>query len=357
MSVGEAASGGAQRRGFLEPTQGYLDSQNLSDSRGEMGIATQGSGAARPVDVADVVRRAGREFDAAQLRVQYRSDVLPTVAGDAHEIGRAVLALLGAVSSLAGPASRALLVSLNQTRELPAADEDPFIGSPPSGSGYVVLSVGVSQTLRGVADVRRWFEPVFTSSRLFAAEQNEPGRGARPSLAAVLASLRQQGAGLRVVPGPDGGLRLEVYFPFTDDPLDEGVVEDGGQRSQLQGQGRVLVIDDEPAVARLTGLVLDQHGFEVEVACSGSAALELITQQPSRFQLIIVDLSMPDLSGVEVLRRARALGCPAPVVLTSGHAESEADDAVKEADFAGYLQKPYRLEALLDVIERALSSS
>lgn len=319
-----------------------------------MGIASQEFGL--PVDVADLVRRAGREFGAAQLQFHNRGGALPMVAGDASELGRVVLTLLGAVSSLAGPTSRALLVTLTQTRQLPTPDDEPFIGCLPTGAGYVVLSVGVSEAVRAAADVRGWFEPMFAPSRLFLSERTDSPRSVGAGLASVVSTLRHQGAGLRVVTAEDGGLRFEVYFPFTDDPLDEGVGHDGEQRSQFQGQGRVLVIDDEPAVARLTGLVLDQHGFEVEVACSGSAALELITEHPARFQLIIVDLSMPDLSGVEVLRRARALGCPAPVVLTSGHAESEADDAVKAADFAGYLQKPYRLEALLEVIGRALNA-
>lgn len=121
-----------------------------------------------------------------------------------------------------------------------------------------------------------------------------------------------------------------------------------------RGSGRVLVVDDEPSVARLTALVLDQYGFEVEVAISGQDALEQIARQPSVFRLVVVDLSMPDLSGVDVLNRARALGCPAPMVLTSGHSSTDTDSVLKSSAFAGYLQKPYRLETLLEVIQRAL---
>lgn len=122
-----------------------------------------------------------------------------------------------------------------------------------------------------------------------------------------------------------------------------------------QGHGHVLVVDDEPSVARLTGLVLNQQGFDVEVAVSGRQALEMIQSLPGRFRLILVDLSMPDLSGVEVLQQARALGCPAPVVLTSGYSRTETAQVVGSAEFAGYLQKPYRLEALLEVIDSALA--
>jgi CheY-like chemotaxis protein len=123
----------------------------------------------------------------------------------------------------------------------------------------------------------------------------------------------------------------------------------------------VLVVDDEPSVARLTALVLDQYGFEVDVAISGLDALEHIARKPARkpagFRLIVVDLSMPDLTGVDVLKRARQLGCLAPMVLTSGHCSTDTDGVLRTSEFAGYLQKPYRLETLLEVIQQALLSS
>jgi DNA-binding response OmpR family regulator len=151
----------------------------------------------------------------------------------------------------------------------------------------------------------------------------------------------------------EGSMAQRELPPFGVDGV--GADADARQRGSWRGSGRVLVVDDEPSVARLTALVLDQHGFEVEVAVSGQEALAQISRTPAGFRLVVVDLSMPDLSGVDVLRQARALGCPAPMVLTSGHSRTDTVSAVRDANFAGYLQKPYRLEALLDVIQEALS--
>jgi DNA-binding response OmpR family regulator len=123
-----------------------------------------------------------------------------------------------------------------------------------------------------------------------------------------------------------------------------------------RGAGRVLVVDDEPSVARLTALVLDQYGFEVQVAASGREALEQIARAPAGYTLVVVDLSMPDLSGVDVLNHARALGCVAPMVLTSGHSSTDTERVLASSTFAGYLQKPYRLETLLEVIQQALAT-
>lgn len=166
----------------------------------------------------------------------------------------------------------------------------------------------------------------------------------------------QTGFGLGVTaPGMEleGSMAQRDIPPFGVDGV--GSDADSRQRATWRGSGRVLVVDDEPSVARLTALVLDQHGFEVEVAVSGQDALAQIGRTPAGFRLVVVDLSMPDLSGVDVLRQARALGCPAPMVLTSGHSRTDTVSAVRDAHFAGYLQKPYRLEALLDVIQEALS--
>jgi CheY-like chemotaxis protein len=171
--------------------------------------------------------------------------------------------------------------------------------------------------------------------------------------------LGGRGVGTSSFGGSKSGAELEGSMSQREIPPFgvDGVATDADarQRAAWRGAGRVLVVDDEPSVARLTALVLDQHGFEVEVAVSGHDALTQIGRSPSGFRLVVVDLSMPDLSGVDVLRQARALGCPAPMVLTSGHSRTDTVSAVRDVQFAGYLQKPYRLETLLDVIQDALS--
>jgi CheY-like chemotaxis protein len=118
--------------------------------------------------------------------------------------------------------------------------------------------------------------------------------------------------------------------------------------------GLVLVVDDEPAVARVTSMVLDQCGFDVAVAFSSRDALARLAEWSSRVRLVLVDLTMPDQDGIEFMRAARELGCQAPMVLTSGYLQDEADRRFVSQGFAGYLQKPYRLETLVDVLRRAL---
>jgi len=279
---------------------------------------------------------------------------VPPVRGDAGALRRVISALLS-VGIGQRPDEVDATIELREVSVLPDDAVEPFVGRRPVAETCVVLSVPAPS---GQSDAAR-LRALLDSSRaayLLRSPRFDPAD--ETALSECLAIVHRQGGGLRVVRPSGTGLWFEVYFPVADEGTDEtstGGDPDFVQGVTFRGHGRVLVIDDEPSVARLTGLVLDQHGFEVEVAGSGSEALSLIQRHPEGFRLVIVDLSMPDLSGVEVLLRARELGCSAPMVLTSGYSRNEAVQEAGNADFAGYLQKPYRLEALLDVIQAALT--
>lgn len=120
----------------------------------------------------------------------------------------------------------------------------------------------------------------------------------------------------------------------------------------FRGTGRLLVVDDDLAVARLTAMVLQQLGFEVDLVSGGAEALRAL--EAVRYRLVVVDLTMPDLDGVTVLQCARASGHRTPFVLTSGCPREEVEQRLNEHDFAGYLQKPYRMEQLVRLLRQLL---
>ncbi len=340
----------------------------MSDLRGVMGSTTQSSGEVRLVDFGALVGAVAKDVGERGRGPRIGMEVSPgafTIEADLPEVRDVVYALIGAVRAFGRQEQDArtdtppsggdqrLTVSLSRADELPSKEDEPFIGQPPEGDSFVVFTIHEPSAEVDQAGVRRLFEPMFTPTKLFTPDQRGArGRTHNPAgMATALGMLHALGGGLRVLQADPGGLRFEAYFPCS---RQEG--EQAGQSTAAwRGHGRILVVDDEPSVARLTGLVLDQQGFDVEVAGSGSAALELIEKGPKHYRLVIVDLSMPDFTGVEVMQRARELGCLTPMVLTSGHSRSEAGSDVKHSEFAGYLQKPYRLERLLEVIRGALS--
>lgn len=123
--------------------------------------------------------------------------------------------------------------------------------------------------------------------------------------------------------------------------------------THYRGAGRVLVADDEPSVARLTGLILGQCGFDVTVAASGKEALATIDANRSSLRLVLLDYNMPDFDGPAVLAAARERGCSVPMILSTGYPTDQEMGGLE--GFAALLHKPYRFETLVDVLRTVLN--
>ena len=114
----------------------------------------------------------------------------------------------------------------------------------------------------------------------------------------------------------------------------------------------VLVVEDEDALRELPEIVLVDEGYDVRCATSAACALDMVTAE--RPSLIIFDMTLPDLSGAELVERYRSLpNATAPVIAVSGIVNLEEEAARIEAD--GFLTKPFDLEALLSLVNRALT--
>ena len=117
---------------------------------------------------------------------------------------------------------------------------------------------------------------------------------------------------------------------------------DSSTAQTLSAPGRVLLVDDQPELRRLYRRNLSKLGHEVVEASNGLAAIELARQ--GRFDVVISDVRMPDLSGVELLRQLYELDPELPVVLMSGGLDAKAELAAKEYGAFAYLMKPVPFE-------------
>jgi len=121
------------------------------------------------------------------------------------------------------------------------------------------------------------------------------------------------------------------------------------------GKGTILMVDDEPLVRRALSRMLQSLGFSVVEEEDGQAALEWLTNNPLGAVLAIVDMSMPGLSGAEVLSQITQLAPELPVVISSGRDREEVFDQLRAHPPAGFLPKPYRLSELEAVLLQALA--
>jgi len=118
-----------------------------------------------------------------------------------------------------------------------------------------------------------------------------------------------------------------------------------------------LIIDDEYAVRNVLSLSLQHLGYEVEVAASGSEALELYARAPTSFDLILLDMLMPQMSGDRVFFRLKELRPDIKVLLISGFASEDAIQSVLRSGGLGFIQKPFTIDELARQVRKCFDAA
>jgi signal transduction histidine kinase len=221
---------------------------------------------------------------------------------------------------------------------------DPMIDLP-SGD-YVVVSVTDTGTGMSEEVARNAFEPFFTTK--------PPGQGSGLGLSQVYGVASQSGGGVRIDSVLGTGTTVRVFFPRAtlEAPDGSAPVTDPGEVGELRqdgvGWGRtVLVVDDEAECRETIAAMLAVSGFTVAVAESGDAALELVDKGLD-FHLLLVDVAMPGMNGVELAREVRARRPSVPVVFFTG------GDADAVGGERWVLMKPFLSRTLISTLRAAL---
>ncbi|WP_411280968.1 response regulator [Gemmatimonas sp.] len=231
-----------------------------------------------------------------------------------------------------------------------ALDND---GRSISPGRYGILSVRDTGSGMDTATRARIFEPFFTTKLI--------GGGTGLGLAAVAGIMAQNGGHITVKTALGEGSTFSLYFPLVaPSPLSDrghtpGVNAPVSPPARLPAETTILVVDDEPAICKVTGRLLERAGYTVARAHSGSEALDLIerTGVPA---LILTDLGMPGMSGRELAQRIRAKWPAVPVVFMSGYAAGAAEyDAVDDPQHL-LIEKPFDPAELLASVENVLKA-
>ncbi|MCS6868598.1 MULTISPECIES: response regulator transcription factor [unclassified Thermus] len=119
---------------------------------------------------------------------------------------------------------------------------------------------------------------------------------------------------------------------------------------------RILLVEDEPLVAHMVRRMLERAGHQVAWAASGQLALERLAQEAQGFDLVVCDLVMPGVSGVEVIREVRRRGGP-PVLALSASVSAQSQEEALKAGAQAFLGKPFEGQALLAQVERLLQGT
>jgi two-component system cell cycle response regulator DivK len=116
---------------------------------------------------------------------------------------------------------------------------------------------------------------------------------------------------------------------------------------------RILVVEDDAQLQVLATRVLQTYGYDAEVAPDGKEAMRLAAVEPFP-DLVLMDLALPDLDGIEVTRRLKAANPRLVIIAVSAHAMASDRDRARAAGCDGFLTKPYQIDQLIEVVRRAL---
>jgi signal transduction histidine kinase/CheY-like chemotaxis protein len=193
---------------------------------------------------------------------------------------------------------------------------------------------------------RHIFEPYFSTKR----------GGSGLGLAAVLGIVHRHRGALRLETAPGAGTTVEILLPRCDEPVVDEAASETRDEAPAEAQ-RVLLVDDNDLVRDVATSLLDWLGCEVVVASSGQEAVEIYQERDRPFDLVILDVSMPGLNGVETNEILQRIDPDVRVVLSSGHAERLVRDESVDVRIAGFLEKPYTLERLREALVSARRST
>ena len=126
------------------------------------------------------------------------------------------------------------------------------------------------------------------------------------------------------------------------------------QPESIQGAGRILLVEDEPLMLSTAQAVLENLGYSVQTAVNGAIALDLYKAAPHAFDLVLLDMIMPVMSGRECFEAMLKVNPQVRVVLSSGFTQEEDLDEMKKQGLRGFIGKPYRRDVLSQTIHQAL---
>ena len=279
----------------------------------------------------------------ATLNFQLGADV-PLIQADEAQIRQVVLNLVTNAADAIGENSGCITLRTGAAQADQRQLSQYLFGERGAQTSFAFLNVSDNGCGIDEATRARIFDPFFTTK--------STGRGL--GLATVLGILRGHHAGIQVHSEPGKGSSFHILFPkFVPEPASVSAQPVLGRG--LHGKGMVLVVDDEEVMRRVVTLTLERLGFSVLTARDGKEGVELFSRHAAETLLVILDVNMPLLSGDEAFKAMRLIRPDVRVLLTSGYDQPASLETGAESGLAGFLQKPFRIETLIEKVGEALA--
>jgi PAS domain S-box-containing protein len=225
------------------------------------------------------------------------------------------------------------------------AEDDPQKPPEIAPGGYAILTVtdngpGIPQDIMG-----RIFDPFFTTKG--------PGEGTGLGLSMVYGIVKGYGGAVAVRSDPGRETTVTVWLPRLSAPGSDWTEP---QQAAPTGQGRILFVDDEEALVDIGEKMFTSLGYEVTATASSIEALEFLRSNPDGFDLLITDLTMPGLTGIDLALEVLAVRPSLPVILCTGFSERISGDELHKAGIREVLSKPVPKAEFARAVKKVMES-
>jgi PAS domain S-box-containing protein len=235
-----------------------------------------------------------------------------------------------------------LTISLSHAR---IDENDPPVDPGLAPGEYVKLCV--SDTGHGMPPwiLKRIFEPYFTTKEI--------GKGTGLGLSVAHGIVKSHGGTIKVSSAVRKGSVFEVYLPAAQGEAPE---TDSPDVPMIGGNERILFVDDEPALTLMADKILGRLGYRVLTTTSPAEALEIIRANPQEFDLVITDLTMPEMTGIHLAQALTEIRPDLPIVLCTGFSDQANEAMLPSIGIRGLLLKPLTIHELGHSVRMAIDA-
>jgi PAS domain S-box-containing protein len=280
----------------------------------------------------------------AQLRFRLEPG-LPAVMADPTQMRQIVMNLVLNASEALNDQDGEITIATTQLRPSAGFFENAVLAPPEPSAEFIQLEV--RDTGAGMSDetIAKIFDPFFTTK--FA------GRGL--GLAAVQGIIRSHRGGLKVRSALGKGSTFTIFLPAAPAAQVEAAPAPRRTTATPWGQsGLALIVDDEDHVRKVTAHMLESCGLRCELARDGYEAIDIFRAKPNAYDVVVLDMTMPRLSGEETLPLLREIRPDVRVLFISGYNRREVVDTLGGAGTLAFIQKPFTLDALREQLQSML---
>jgi signal transduction histidine kinase/ActR/RegA family two-component response regulator len=314
-----------------------------------LAFSRQGKEERKPLNIKPIIKE-NLKFLRASLpaTIEIRQDMgddLATIVADPTQVQQVLMNLCTNAAHAMGENGGVLQVSLNNCR-VEEGTSAAVAGVEPGP----YLRLRVTDTGHGMPPeiLKRIFDPYFTTK--------EVGKGTGLGLAVVHGIVKSYRGGITVSSEVGRGSTFDVYFPRVEIPKE--VAAAGAQESLPSGgHERILLVDDEHAVAEIIQGMLNILGYRTSARTSSIEALELFRAKPDQFDLVITDMTMPNMTGDKLTGKLLEIRPDIPIILCTGYSEYITKEKGESIGIRELLLKPLAMKELAQAVRRVLDSN